>query len=137
MRKTRGPDPIYGESEMYEVSKETTFSSAHSLREYEGRCEALHGHNWKVKAHVAATELDRLGMVVDFKILKAALEETADRLDHTLINDVPPFDSINPSAENLAKHFYAELSARLNDGRARVSRVDVWESEGSRASYFE
>jgi 6-pyruvoyltetrahydropterin/6-carboxytetrahydropterin synthase len=120
---------------MYEVYKETTFSGAHRLREYEGRCEALHGHNWLVRAYVAAEELDRLGMVIDFKFLKTALEKAADKLDHVYINEIPPFDTINPSAENIARWLFDEISTSLNDGRVRVARVMVWESDASCAMY--
>lgn len=122
---------------MYEVYKETYFSGAHRLREYEGKCEEIHGHNWKIRAFICAEELDRLGMVIDFKKLKKALNDVADRLDHKDVNTVPPFDEINPSAENLARYFYEELGSLLNDGRARVLRVMVWESVGSCAVYYE
>ncbi len=120
---------------MYEIYKETTFSGAHRLREYKGRCESLHGHNWRVRAFVAAEELDSLGMVIDFKVLNEALEEIAGRLDHVYLNETPPFDRLNPSAENMARWFYDELAARVNDSRVRVSRVMIWESEASCAIY--
>jgi len=120
---------------MYEIYKETTFSSAHRLREYKGRCEALHGHNWRARVYAAAEELDSLGMVMDFKELKGALEAAAGKLDHVYINETPPFDVINPSAENIARWIFDELSARVNDGRVRVARVMVWESEESCAVY--
>ena len=120
---------------MYEIYKETTFSGAHRLRGYKGRCEALHGHNWRVRVSVAADALDDLGMVIDFTVLKAALEEIASKLDHVYINEVPPFDTVNPSAENLAKWFFDELYPRVNGGRARVTRVMVWESDASCAIY--
>ncbi|MFA6451625.1 MAG: 6-carboxytetrahydropterin synthase QueD [bacterium] len=120
---------------MYEIYKETTFSSAHRLREYKGRCESLHGHNWRARVYVAAEELDKLGMVIDFKLLKSALEESAGKLDHVYINDTPPFDAINPSAENIARWLYDEMRERLNDGRVRVTRVMIWESEASCAIY--
>lgn len=120
---------------MYEVSKETEFSGAHRLRDYGGPCEELHGHNWRVRACVRAEELDAPGMVIDFKLLKSVLNEVCGRLDHKYINDIPPFDSINPSAENLARYFFDEISKRLDDGRAKVRRVMVWESGSSCAMY--
>lgn len=120
---------------MYEVYKETYFSGAHRLREYEGKCESLHGHNWKVRAFIGATELDRLGMVIDFKVLKNALSETVEVLDHTDLNAIPPFDKINPSAENLAKYIFDGLSERINDERVRITKVMVWESHASCAIY--
>jgi 6-pyruvoyltetrahydropterin/6-carboxytetrahydropterin synthase len=120
---------------MYEIYKETTFSGAHRLREYEGKCESLHGHNWRVRVYVAAGELDRLGMVIDFKVLKEALEKAAGKLDHVYINETPPFDKINPSAENIARWLFDEMTMDINDGRVCVVRVMVWESEASCAIY--
>jgi 6-pyruvoyltetrahydropterin/6-carboxytetrahydropterin synthase len=122
---------------MYEVSKQASFSGAHSLREYKGKCESVHGHNWKIKAFVAAQQLDNLGMVVDFTVLGARLNEILERLDHKDINAVPPFDTINPSSENIAKYIYDELSGMINDGRVKVSRVMVWETDPSCAIYSE
>ncbi len=120
---------------MYEIFKDITFSGAHMLRGYHGKCESLHGHNWKVRAFMIAEQLDELGMVVDFKALKKAMKEICERLDHRMLNDVPPFDEVNPSAENIAKYFFDELAAKANDGRACVSQVSIWESDGSCASY--
>ena len=122
---------------MYEVSKQASFSGAHSLREYKGKCEAVHGHNWRVKVFVAAAELDRLGMVVDFKVLMQHLGEILERLDHKDLNNVPPFDKINPSSENIARYIYDEMGSRLNDDRVRVCRVMVWETDPSCAIYYE
>ena len=122
---------------MYEISRDTSFSGAHSLREYQGKCESVHGHNWKVRTYVAAAELDRLGMVVDFKILAREMEDLVNRFDHKDLNTVPPFDKINPSSENMAKYIYDEMSAKLNDGRIKVTRVMVWETDPSCAIYYE
>lgn len=122
---------------MYKVFVHTSFSSAHRLREYEGPCEALHGHNWKIEAAVEAQELDQLGMVIDFKQLKQELKTIIDRLDHTYLNEVPPFDALNPSSENIAHYLFQELKKVINDGRKQVSEVRVWESEGSLALYSE
>ena len=85
---------------MYRVVVQTFFSSAHCLREYEGPCEALHGHNWKVTVAVEAEKLDRLGMVIDFKVLKREVNRIIQRLDHTYLNEIAPFDTVNPSSEN-------------------------------------
>ena len=122
---------------MFEISKEAMFSGAHSLREYKGKCEAVHGHNWKVKVFVAAKQLDRLGMVVDFTILGRELNGLLARLDHKDINAVPPFDTLNPSSENIAKYIYDEMAVRINDDRVKVSRVMVWETDPSCAIYSE
>lgn len=120
---------------MYRISKTVEFSAAHQVRECGGACERLHGHNWKVLAHLAANELDALGMVVDFKALKQALREILDPLEHSLLNEVPPFDRENPTSENLARFVFNGLTERLADDRVSVFRVDVWETGTSRASY--
>ena len=122
---------------MYRVIVHTHFSSAHCLREYDGPCEALHGHNWKVAVWVESQELDRLGMVIDFKVLKDEVNQLIQRLDHTYLNDIAPFDTVNPSSENIACYLFQELKVKINDERKRVSEVRVWESEGSLAIYSE
>jgi 6-pyruvoyltetrahydropterin/6-carboxytetrahydropterin synthase len=120
---------------MFTVFKDFTFAAAHAIRGHTGGCENLHGHNYRVRVHAAAAELDRLGMVVDFADLKAAVAETLGRFDHRVINELPPFDVRNTTAELLAEYAYAELARRLDDGRVRVTRVEVWENETSCAVY--
>jgi 6-pyruvoyltetrahydropterin/6-carboxytetrahydropterin synthase len=131
---------------MYELTIDTHFSSAHNLREYGGACERLHGHNWKVSVTVEAGELDRLGMVVDFKALKEKTEKVVGRLDHQYLNEIPPFkekkeknkkNGKNPTAENLAEFIFGELKKALEDGNVRLKRVKVWESEKAAAAYYE
>ena len=122
---------------MYELSVETWFAGAHSLREYQGSCERLHGHNWRVEVSVEAEKLDSIGLAVDFRLLREKVEAAVQIFDHTFLNENPPFDKLNPSAENIAKFFYDGLSKELNDGNVRVSRVKVWESEKCAASYYE
>jgi len=122
---------------MYEVTAEGHFSAAHNLRGYQGQCENLHGHNWRVRVTVAAEALDELGLVVDFKLLKRQMNEVLDKLDHGYLNEVPPFDETNPSCENLAHYIHQQMSSRINNDRVAVARVQVWESEGSNATYFE
>lgn len=122
---------------MYELTIEASFSSAHNLRGYEGACENLHGHNWKVEVRVCAPGLDSLGMVVDFRMIKTATKAVIDGLDHKYLNEAPPFDSENPTAENIARHIYNAVSTALNDGNAAVSRVRVWESDTTSAAYYE
>jgi len=122
---------------MYEICRERVFSASHQLREYSGRCERLHGHNWRVRVHLAADELDPAGMVIDFHELDRLLAAVLDPYEHVHLNDVPPFDRINPSSENLARYLFERLGAAINDGGVRVSRVSVWESDTSCASYFE
>lgn len=121
----------------YVLTVVTEFAAAHVLRDYPGDCSRLHGHNWKVEVEVTARELDGVGMGVDFKTVKATAKEVLDRLDHRHLNDVPPFDSINPTAENIAAFLYREIALMLNDERVAVSAVTVWETERARVRYEE
>ncbi len=120
---------------MYEVTIETHFSSAHRLRHYNGECERLHGHNWDVKVSVASEELDDLGMVMDFKVLKGETNKLMDKFDHQYLNEIPPFTELNPTTENIAKYIFDELSRSINTDSAKVSKITVWESPTSYASY--
>jgi len=122
---------------MYHVTIQTHFSSAHYLRNYHGRCENLHGHNWKVEVEVAASELDAMGMGVDFRVIKQAARDIAERLDHRYLNDLEAFARVNPTAENIAAYFYNELSAQLNNERIRVHAVTLWETERACVRYVE
>ncbi len=120
---------------MYTVSIKRTFSAAHSLRHYMGKCEALHGHNWRVKVAVQAEELDKLGMVMDFKVLKKYTDELLEKYDHAFLNDIEPFDKINPSSENLAKVIFEELNRKVSGNGVKLAKVSVRESKGSKAVY--
>jgi len=125
---------------MFQVTVEDTFAAGHYLRNYRGKCENPHGHNYKVRVTLCGEELDRAGLLLDFKDLKDVMRDTVDRLDHQMINDLEPFTTLNPSAENLAKYFYDETQARLRaatNGRVRVKDVTVWETETTTATYFE
>jgi 6-pyruvoyltetrahydropterin/6-carboxytetrahydropterin synthase len=125
---------------MFEVSVEESFAAGHALRGYRGKCENPHGHNYKVRITLAGEELDPIGLLWDFKDLKSAMNEVIDRFDHQYLNDVEPFKQLNPSAENLARHFYQETSQRLRqltNGRVRVKDVRVWETDSTTATYFE
>jgi len=123
---------------MYEVSVKDRFSAAHQLIEVGGGCERLHGHNFNVEVFVRSETLTDEGTVIDFRVLKKALTEVLDVLDHTFLNDLDPFKDTGPSSERLARFIYLELSARLSDkSLPGPCRVDVWESENSRASYME
>lgn len=117
---------------MYRVKIVQDFSGAHNLREYEGKCENLHGHNWKVEAVLKCDKLDKIGMLVDFKVFKAELNKILSYLDHVYINETPPFDNINPTSENLAKYIFDELD-KVFPGMPYL--VSVWESRGSCAEY--
>lgn len=122
---------------MFELTIESSFSSAHNLREYDGACERLHGHNWRVELHLEAEKLDQCGLAIDFKLLKGELNKVIDGLDHRYLNELTPFDTLNPSAENLAKYIFEKLSKSLNDGNLRVSLVRVWESDHAAAAYHD
>ncbi len=121
---------------MFEVSVEQTFAAGHALRNYKGSCEDVHGHNFRVRVTVAGEQLDSTGLLVDFLELKSLIDAVVAYLDHKLINDLPPFDKINPSAENLAKYFYDRVSVGVkNDVPVRISEVCVWETDTSSAVY--
>ncbi len=121
---------------MFEVMVQKHFSSAHNLRGYKGECEALHGHNWSVEVVVRAEKLNDIGIALDFKDIKEALSGLMGKLDHKYLNEISPFDEINPTTENIAKYFFDALSKTLNDDRLRIYRVNVWETPGSCGSYF-
>ena len=118
---------------MFEVCVEHTFAAGHALRNYRGKCENVHGHNYRVQVGVAGPELDANGLLFDFTELKKRLRATSEYLDHQFINDLKPFDKINPSAENIARFFYEELKGGLEP--ACIAFVRVWETDTSYAVY--
>lgn len=120
---------------MYAISIEQHFDAAHFLRGYQGKCEALHGHRFKVVARVSSDRLDNIGMAYDFTELKRHLGEIVARLDHTSLNDIPPFDQINPSSENIATTIYHELQTKLTGAPVVISAIEVWESPQSWVTY--
>jgi 6-pyruvoyltetrahydropterin/6-carboxytetrahydropterin synthase len=125
---------------MFEVTVEAGFSSGHYLRNYQGKCENPHGHNYRVLVTLAGAELDPAGLLLDFKILKTLLRPVIDYLDHRMINDLPPFTELNPSAENLARYFYQQTSLQLDQltaGRVRVKDCTLFETDTSFARYYE
>lgn len=122
---------------IYRLKVLTDFAAAHVLRGYDGKCSRLHGHNWKVEAEVQGTRLDDVGMVIDFKAIKRAANDVAERLDHYYLNDIPPFDQINPTAENIACYFYQELGKLLNDEHVRVCNITLWENDRACVNYSE
>ncbi len=121
----------------YTMKVVTDFAAAHYLRGYDGPCSRLHGHNWKVEVEACANELDEIGMGLDFAVLKSATKALLADMDHYNLNDMAPFDEINPTAENIAAHLFRALSERLNDQRVRISRVTIWETERACVSYSE
>jgi 6-pyruvoyltetrahydropterin/6-carboxytetrahydropterin synthase len=125
---------------MFEVTVEAGFSSGHYLRNYQGKCENPHGHNYRVLVTLVGAELDETGLLLDFKLLKNLLRPVVDYLDHQMINDLAPFTELNPSAENLARYFYQRTSVQLGEltaGRVRMKDCTVFETDTSLARYYE
>jgi 6-pyruvoyltetrahydropterin/6-carboxytetrahydropterin synthase len=121
---------------MYVVTVEDSFSSAHSLRGYEGKCENLHGHNWKVVVSIKGEKLNNIGILIDFKDIKSILKSVLSELDHKFLNDIPPFDKINPSAENISFFIFSKIKEKLPNN-LKIQKVEVWESANSFATYYE
>lgn len=125
---------------MFEITVERDFSSGHYLRNYRGKCEYPHGHNYKVRVTLCGKELDVSGLLMDFKDLKLVMNPVVEYLDHRMINDLAPFTEINPSAENLAKYFYDETSkqvAEMTKGRVTVKDCTIFETDTTFAIYYE
>lgn len=120
---------------MYQISVEQHFDAAHFLRGYRGKCEALHGHRYRVVVQIKASRLDDIGLAYDFTELKQHLGDIISRFDHACLNDVPPFDKMNPSAENIASTIYNELKPKLAQAPVSISCVEVWESPQNGVAY--
>ncbi|MBW2602541.1 MAG: 6-carboxytetrahydropterin synthase QueD [Deltaproteobacteria bacterium] len=121
---------------MFELKIVTNFSAAHQLREFHGACEQLHGHNWKLEVYITGENLNKAGVVLDFKILKGYVKEILDTLDHKFLNELPTFKDHNPSSENIARYVAQELAQRLEDPKIKISRVTAWESDNACATYY-
>jgi 6-pyruvoyltetrahydropterin/6-carboxytetrahydropterin synthase len=119
----------------YTIQIEGHFSSAHRLTDYHGNCENLHGHNWKVVVKIKSLILDKAGMLIDFSIAEKQLDSTLKSFDHKYLNEVHPFNKINPTAENIAKHIFDILSAEFNTDDIFVSELTIWEDHTSCATY--
>jgi 6-pyruvoyltetrahydropterin/6-carboxytetrahydropterin synthase len=125
---------------MFEVTVDAGFSSGHYLRNYRGKCENPHGHNYKVQVTLQGKELDEAGLLLDFKLLKQVLRPVVEYLDHQMINELEPFTTVNPSAENLAKYFFDETNKQLagmTGGRVTVKSSTIFETDTSSAVYYE
>jgi 6-pyruvoyltetrahydropterin/6-carboxytetrahydropterin synthase len=123
---------------MYEVTVEDSFAAGHYLRNYKGKCENPHGHNYKVRVTLQGATLDQAGLLLDFKDLKEVMKHVIDRLDHQMLNEIAPFTELNPSAENLAKYFFDQANHRLQSvttGRVTVKDVTIWETDTTTARY--
>ncbi|MBV8673986.1 MAG: 6-carboxytetrahydropterin synthase QueD [Acidobacteriaceae bacterium] len=125
---------------MYEVTVERGFSSGHYLRNYKGKCENPHGHNYKVRITLRGEKLDPAGLLLDFKDLKQVMRPVIERIDHQMLNEITPFDEINPSAENLARFFFDETNKQLREmtgGRVQVKDCTIYETDTTTATYYE
>lgn len=122
---------------MFEVSVDETFAAGHALRGYKGKCENPHGHNYRVRVTLEGPKLDSVGLLYDFAHLKQVIHNVIGSLDHKFLNDLPPFDVVNPSAENIAKYFYEETVKQLPPGPdgARITSITVWETDTTAATY--
>ena len=122
---------------MYELKIVSHFAAAHQLREYQGKCEDLHGHNWKVEVFVTGETLADNGLLVDFRLIKEATQRALGELDHCFLNDMAYFKDTNPSSENIARYIFQSVSRDLDDKNVRVSKVTAWESDSACATYME
>jgi len=134
MKDATGVHAVAG---VFEVYVKSHFSAAHRLRGYLGDCERVHGHNFMVEVFVRCVELDELGIGIDFRDIRAAVEEVLAGLDHRHLNDLPLFADQNPTSENIARFLYKELSSKLNTPKIQISRVKVSEAPGAGAFYWE
>lgn len=122
---------------MYEITTEASFSAAHHLRDYDGPCEKVHGHNWLVKTTVRVRELNEIGIGIDFRTLRTALKAILAELDHTYLNQVLGENGVNPSSENIARHVFEKLRDRIGNENCRIARVEVFETPGNSAAYLD
>ncbi len=120
----------------YELKIETAVAAAHNLLNYCGQCENLHGHNWKIEIYIEGTELDKSGMLIDFKVLKDHTNSILDTLDHTYLNELPIFAGKSPSSELIAEHIFVELEKKMLKLPVQVKKIVAWESDKAAASYF-
>ncbi len=122
---------------MFEISVRMDFSAAHNLRGYQGKCEALHGHNWKVEVALGSADVDKIGMVEDFTVIREKLKEVLSLLDHKYLNTLSYFKKINPTSENIAKFLYGKMKERMKKHELKVVSVKVWETDNCCAVYSE
>ena len=123
---------------MFEIKVSAEFEAAHRVAGYPGKCDRLHGHSWVVEASVIGSKLDNLGMLVDFKLVKGRLRELLETLDHRMLNELPTFENINPTAENIAQYVYNEMKkAEFFNDNAKLKYIQVWESPKSSVIYTE
>ena len=121
---------------MYEVTIIKSFSAAHLLAQIGGKCEELHGHNFRVEVTLAAPDLNESGLLIDFRVVKKWLSVILDQMDHKHLNELPCFAGINPSAENIAKYIYTSMEPKATESQVRIARIKVWESENAAVAYI-
>ena len=125
---------------MFEVEVDETFAAGHALRHYRGKCENVHGHNWRVMVTFVGDSVDKAGMLVDFVEVKKSMHKVIDYLDHQFINDLKPFDVLSPSAENIAKFFFDQMTndiaATPSDVVCKIAKVKIWETDDASATYI-
>jgi len=122
---------------MYEISIEEEFAGAHFLKNYKGKCEKLHGHNWKVVITISGETLGKDGLLIDFKIIRDKLKKILEKLDHNYLNNIPFFKKTNPSSENIAFYIFQKLKVSIKDFPVKIKKVTVWENNKQSASYIE
>jgi 6-pyruvoyltetrahydropterin/6-carboxytetrahydropterin synthase len=122
---------------VYEVYVKTHFSAAHALKGYDGDCARMHGHNWMVEVYVKCRKLDNIGIGIDFRDIKSAVKDVLDGLDHFNLSEIPAFQHVNPTSENIAEFLYKEIGKQLNSEHVRVSKIKVCETPGAGAYYWE
>jgi 6-pyruvoyltetrahydropterin/6-carboxytetrahydropterin synthase len=121
---------------VYEVKIISQFGAAHQLRDFGGKCESLHGHNWKIEVYATGKELDQYGLLIDFGVLKKATQRVLEALDHRFLNELEYFEEVNPSSENIARFIYEALQREWNSPNAKISKVTAWESDTACATYL-
>jgi 6-pyruvoyltetrahydropterin/6-carboxytetrahydropterin synthase len=119
------------------VRVESDFAASHIIHGHQGACARLHGHNWRIEVEAIAQSLDEIGISIDFKLLKTHLRNLLDTVEHRHLNDIPPFNQINPTAENLAAWIYQQLKQQLTNTHAKLHAVIVWETDRSMVKYTE
>ncbi len=122
---------------VYTLKVLADFGSAHSLRDYPGDCARLHGHNWKVEVEVLSRSLNELGIAIDFKRIKQVARDICGELDHRYLNEIPPFDKINPTAENIAAYLYGRIGEKINSESVQVAAITLWETDNASVRYTE
>jgi 6-pyruvoyltetrahydropterin/6-carboxytetrahydropterin synthase len=120
---------------MYELTVITQFAAAHQLRKFRGKCEKLHGHNWRIEVSLTGEKLNDAGLLIDFEEIKEATDRILEELDHSFLNELPQFKDQNPSSENIAAYIFEKLGSTLNSNQIKVTKVTAWESDSARASY--